>query len=927
MSLLTKIFGDPNARVIKELWPIVAEINQLEAKFAAINDAEFPAATAKLKERLTRGETLEQLLPEAFAAVRETARRTLGQRHFDVQLIGGMVLHRGQIAEMKTGEGKTLTATLPLYLNALTGKGCHLVTVNDYLARRDTVWMGQIYHALGLTVGCIQHETAFRYDPTFQAGTAVEESKPRSAEADRQRDSTGAFRVEYSFLRPVPRREAYGCDITYGTNNEFGFDYLRDNMAQDISQMVQRELHYAIVDEVDSILIDEARTPLIISAPDMESSERYRQFAQIAATLVENTDYNVDLKMRAATLTEAGITKVEHALGVSNLYAEGGMDSVHHIEQALRAQALYQRDKDYVVKDGEVIIVDEFTGRLMHGRRYSEGLHQAIEAKEGVVVQQESRTLATVTFQNLFRLYRKLAGMTGTAATEAEEFAKIYRLEVVSVPTNKPMIRADLPDRIYKTERGKYAAVVADIKARHERGQPVLVGTISIEKNERLGELLARDGIPAQILNAKQHEKEGQIIAQAGRLGAVTVATNMAGRGVDIILGGNPPDPEEAKKVRELGGLHVIGTERHEARRIDNQLRGRSGRQGDAGSSQFYLSTEDDLMKIFGSDRIKGIMETLKIPEDMPIENRMVSRSLEAAQKKVEGHNFDLRKHLVEYDDVMNKHREVMYARRREALERANLREEIMELVADEIAQVVSFHTAGDDQKQWDLKEVAQVMATIFPLPSDAAEQLERRRGQAGDRLADAEARTRIIDYLKELALAHYEQLERAVAAATNDPDALRKIEKGVMLRTIDTLWMDHLDSMDHMRTGIGLRGYGQRDPLVEYKKEAYRMFTELVNLVNKQIVYSIYKVGVAGQLMLARPQAPRPMQLTAPAKTMERGTGGGDGETPMAQEVARRETVMAIDDSQTHYEGQRVGRNDPCPCNSGRKFKKCHGG
>jgi len=928
MSLLTNIFGDPNARVVRSMEESVAQVNGQEATFKAKSDAELLAATITFRDRIEKGETLDQLLPEAFAAAREAAFRTLGQRPFDVQLMGGIVLHRGQISEMKTGEGKTLTATLPMYLNALSGKGCHLVTVNDYLARRDAVWMGQIYHALGLTVGCIQHEVSYRYDPTFQVATVVEKEKPTEEDRDKKRDITGGFRVEYSYLRPVRRQEAYACDITYGTNNEFGFDYLRDNMAQDATQVVQRELNFAIVDEVDSILIDEARTPLIISAPDMESSERYRQFAQIAKTLVENADYNVDLKMRAATLTEAGITKVEKALGIANLYAEGGMDLVHHIEQALRAEVLYKLDKEYVVKDGEVIIVDEFTGRMMYGRRFSEGLHQAIEAKENVAVQQESRTLATITFQNLFRLYKKLAGMTGTAATEAEEFAKIYKLEVVTVPTNKPMVRTNLPDRIYKTEMGKYQAVAADIKERHQRGQPVLVGTISIEKNELLAELLKREGVDAQMLNAKQHEKEGQIIAQAGRQGAVTVATNMAGRGVDIILGGNPPVAEEGAKVRELGGLHIIGTERHESRRIDNQLRGRSGRQGDPGSSQFFLSTEDDLMKIFGSDRIKGIMETLKIPDDMPIENRMVSKSLEAAQKKVEGHNFDLRKHLVEYDDVVNKHREVMYGRRRKILGSSNLREEVTKLVSEEIAQVVGFHTAGEDQHEWNLKEIAEVMLTIFPLPSDAPTQLEKCRGQAGDRMEDAAARTRIIDYFKELAIAHYDQLERAATAAMGEPDSMRKIEKAVMLRTIDTLWMDHLDTMDHLRTGIGLRGYGQRDPLVEYKKEAFRMFTELVNLINKQIVYSIYKVGVAGQMLMQAPKV-RQMQFSAPSKEMQRST---DNSSPMAKEVASRETISAIDDKQTHFGGHRVGRNDPCPCGAKKadgtptKFKHCHG-
>ncbi|MFH1173023.1 MAG: preprotein translocase subunit SecA, partial [bacterium] len=610
MAILSKIVGDPNQRAINKLKPLVEKINQLEAQVADFTNDDFKNKTADFKKRLAQGETLDDILPEAFALAREAGKRAIGQRAYDVQLISGIALHQGQIAEMRTGEGKTLSATLPIYLNALAGQGCHLVTVNDYLSRRDCGWMGAIYNLLGLSVGVIIHEQAFVYDPDYTDEKTKDE--------------------RLIHLKPVSRQEAYLADITYGTNNEFGFDYLRDNMVQDIRQKSQRELNYAIVDEVDSILIDEARTPLIISAAAAESTDKYRQFAQLVVRLKENEDYNVDEKMRAATLTEEGINKMEKMLGVDNIYTDRGVSEVHHIEQALRAHALFQKDKDYVVKDGEVLIVDEFTGRLMPGRRYSEGLHQAIEAKEGVQVQRESQTMATVTFQNYFRLYNKLAGMTGTAATEAEEFSKIYSLEVLVIPTHKEMIRKDMPDAIYKNEKAKFEAVVKKIKELHESGQPVLVGTISIEKNELLGEMLAREGVPAQILNAKQHEKEAGIIAQAGRVGGVTIATNMAGRGVDIILGGDPFQDEEYNKVKALGGLFILGTERHESRRIDNQLRGRAGRQGDPGVSKFYLSLEDDLMRIFGSDRMKRIMETLRVPDDMPIENKIVSRSIES---------------------------------------------------------------------------------------------------------------------------------------------------------------------------------------------------------------------------------------------------------------------------------------------------------
>jgi preprotein translocase subunit SecA len=952
MSFLEKLFGDPNKKTLEQIQPIIEKINALEPKFESFSDDELREMTKKFRERLgvdlknppptpplKKGGGLDDILPEAFAVVREAAKRTLGQRHFDVQLVGGVVLHRGQIAEMKTGEGKTLTATLAVYLNALTGGGVHIVTVNDYLAKRDAVWMGQIYYALGLSVGCIQHEAAFLYDPSYTAEKSeipnppAGEAGPKSeiqilsrtldrvganlndqnSKLDAERDKLGSFKVAQEFLRPVPRKDAYVADILYGTNNEFGFDYLRDNMVTNLANMVQRDLHYAIVDEVDSILIDEARTPLIISAPAEESAELYYKFADLVKRLKENEDYNIDEKKRAATLTADGIAKMEKWLGVENIYTSGGVTMVHHIEQALRAETLFRLDRDYVVHEGEVIIVDEFTGRLMMGRRYSEGLHQAIEAKEGVRVREESKTLATVTFQNLFRMYKKLAGMTGTAMTEAEEFSKIYNLEVVSIPTNKPMVRQDLADRIYKTEAGKFQAVAREIKEKHEKGQPVLVGTISIEKNEILSQLLEREGVSHQVLNAKHHEKEAEIIAQAGRLGAVTVATNMAGRGVDIILGGSPLDKDEAEKVKSVGGLHILGTERHEARRIDNQLRGRSGRQGDPGSSQFYLSLEDDLMRIFAGNRLKGLMTTFKVPEDMPIENSMVSRSIESAQRRVEGHNFDIRKHLLEYDDVLNKHREVIYKKRREILAAENPKEKVLEMVEDEIEQVVLFHTASEVEGDWDLEEIYEVVGTIFPVASEARIRMDDIRRWAGDKAHDAAVRTRIIEYLMELARKAYDELEKNIVEQAEKlgqgkTKIMGQIEKGMMLRAIDTLWVDHLSAIDYLRTGIGLRGYGQHDPLVEYKKETYRMFQELLHLINKQVVYSIYKVGLATQVAPSLMQT-RGVKLGGPAKT-------ADG----------RQFSDAIKSKPRAPGGQKVGRNDPCPCGSGKKFKKCCG-
>jgi len=911
MNLFNKIFGDPNVKFLKSLQPIIDQVNQLEPSIGALSDLQIKDKIQELKKQLQEGKSLDDILPEVFACVRDAAKRTIGQRHYDVQLLAGIALHRGHIAEMRTGEGKTLAATLPLCLNALAGKGAHLVTVNDYLSSRDCGWMGPVYHALGLRAGVIIHDQAFIFDPEY-ANESHDDERLRH-------------------LKPVSRQEAYQADITYGTNNEFGFDYLRDNMVQEPGQMVQRDLYYSIVDEVDSILIDEARTPLIISAPDMESTDKYRQFSKLVTKLQEGQDYNIDEKMRAATLTEEGISKMEKLLGVENIYTEGGISEVHHIEQALRAYALFKLDRDYVVKDGEVIIVDEFTGRLMYGRRYSEGLHQAIEAKEGVEVQRESRTLATITFQNYFRLYEKLAGMTGTAATEAEEFAKIYNLEVTPIPTNKEMVRSDLSDRIYKNEIGKFQAVVKEVKERHEKGQPILIGTISIEKNELLAQFLEREGIQVQALNAKQHEKEASIIAQAGRLGAVTVATNMAGRGVDIKLGGDPVDPAEEQKIKEAGGLHIIGTERHESRRIDNQLRGRSGRQGDPGSTQFYVSMDDDLMRIFGSDRMKNLMEKLHVPDDMPIENSLISRSLEAAQKKVEGHNFDIRKHLVEYDDVVNKHRETIYKKRREALNQQELKDKVLSLILAEIKEVANFHTASDDERTWNMEEIYEVMNTIFSIPSAVRLKLEDIADDAGSDIEDKSSRGKLIGYLCKLAIEQYNQLEEKIIKATGSPKAMRQVEKGIMLRAIDTLWIEHLETIDHLRTGIGLRAYGQHDPLVEYQREAYKLFKELLSLIQKQVVYSIYKIGVATDMAPSMmQQAAAHATFQAPAKTMAEGQSaiaaiGKNQVTPQQKEVERRTAQLPTDDN-THFQGQRVGRNDLCPCGSGKKFKKCHG-
>ena len=857
MSILTKIFGDANEKYIKELQPIVEKINNRELEFEKFSNEKLKEKTEELKERLRQGETLDDILPEVFALTRESGKRALNQRHFDCQLIGGSVLHEGKIAEMKTGEGKTLTATLALYLNALEGKGCHLVTVNDYLAKRDAVWMGQIYNLLGLSVGCILHEAAYIYDPEYQ----TEKSKIQNStlqipnERDKERDTMGGFKVIENYLRPVTRKEAYLADITYGTNNEFGFDYLRDNMVYDLEQKVQRGFNYAIVDEVDSILIDEARTPLIISSPDVESSKWYQEFARIMPRLDSKDDYEIDEKMRAATLTEQGVNKIEKILGMENIYEEKGIKYLHHLEQALKAQVLFKRDRDYVVKAGEIIIIDEFTGRLMPGRRWSGGLHQAIEAKEGLSIQPESLTLATITFQNYFRMYKKLAGMTGTAATSAEEFHKVYNLEVIVMPTNKPMIRQDFPDLVLKSEEGKLKALVREIKERHQKGQPVLVGTRSVEKNEYLGKLLEREGIAHQILNAKHHEREGEIIAQAGKLKTVTIATNMAGRGVDIILGGNPKNLQEARKVVELGGLHVIGTERHEARRIDNQLRGRTGRQGDQGSSQFFVSLEDDLLRIFGGDKIKSIMGFLKVPEDEPIEAKLISGAIESAQSKIEGMNFDARKHLLEYDDVLNKHREIIYKKRKEMLE-----------IKDPAPEPSARYGAGLEPGQ----------ARYGAGWKEKIEDLMENEGQ----------KKALEEKIKELG-------ENFNTAA-----------KVISLRTLDALWQEHLENMEHLRDSVRLRAYGQQDPLVEYKNEGHKMLQRLLSAIDSTIVNTLFQAKI--QVKNEPSEVP-----TSQFNPVDKKIG-------LSAEVRSDRT--------------KVGRNDPCPCGAvnpatGRVYKYKHCG
>ena len=876
-------FLDSNEKELKKLAPMVEKINSLESEMKKLGDDEFPAKTASFRERLAGGETLDDLLPEAFALAREAIRRVIGERAFDVQLMAAITLHQGKIAEQKTGEGKTLSAAIAAYLNGLAGKGVHIVTVNDYLARRDTGWYGRALHFAGLSLGCIIHEQAFLLDLDYEDKTQTDE------------------RLRH--LRPAKRKEAYKADITYGTNNEFGFDYLRDNMVHSLEEMVQRGHHYAIVDEVDSILIDEARTPLIISAPDTEPTQKYYQFAKLIDWLSPDTDYLIDEKLKTANLTEHGLRKVEKRLGIDNLY-EKDFDTIHHIENALKARTLYLRDRDYVVKDGQVVIVDEFTGRLMFGRRWSEGLHQAVEAKEGVKIQQESITLATISFQNYFRMYQKLAGMTGTAATEAEEFNKIYDLEVVIIPTNLPMIRIDHPDVVYKTIRAKYAAVVKEIEECFQRGQPVLVGTTSIERNEIIAKFLKKKGIPHNVLNAKHHQKEARIIAEAGKKKAVTVATNMAGRGVDIVLGGSKEGrkleewQKEHDEVIKLGGLHVIGTERHESRRIDNQLRGRSGRQGDPGSSRFFIALEDDIMRLFGGEQVARLMEMLKIPEDQPIEHKMVSKAIEQAQVKVEGFNFDMRKRVVEYDDVMNKQREIIYGKRRQVLEmekKEGLKEEILTKIKAEIADLVAMYAPGGFEKIED-EQIVAGFCEILPLDSNS-------QGRLKAQLKKLAIQEKIVDLLTKMIIDAYETREKQVSTPV-----MRQIERLTYLRTIDRLWIDHLDAMDDLREGISLRGYGQQDPLVEYKKEAFASFERLMRAIDYEVVRRIFRIQPASFAGVAQPPTIIPQRFQTNIDQQD-----GIGLTPRPPQI---KPVISGK--------KKIGRNDPCPCGSGKKYKKC---
>jgi preprotein translocase subunit SecA len=825
-TLLAKIFGTKTERDIKGLKPIVAEINSLEPEVSGWADEKFPKETERLKEKVAKGTPLDEILPIAFAMVREAAKRAVGMRPFDVQLMGGIALHQGKIAEMKTGEGKTLAATMPVYLNALTGKGVHIVTVNDYLAKRDANWMGPIYEFCGLSVGFIQHD-----------------------------------------MGPAERRAAYACDLTYGTNNEFGFDYLRDNMVPDLSLKVQRGHHYAIVDEVDSILIDEARTPLIISGPAEESTDKYYKINTLVPYLTKDRDYQVDEKANTATLTEDGVRRCERLLKVSNLYDPKNIDLIHHINQALRAHTLFKRDVDYMVKDGEVVIIDEFTGRLMPGRRFSDGLHQALEAKEGVKIKEENQTLATITFQNYFRMYEKLAGMTGTALTEQDEFYNIYNLDVVAIPTNKPMIREDFPDVIYQTERAKFSAIVEEIVECHKKGQPVLVGTISVEKSEKLSKMLKNRGIPHNVLNAKYHEMEAQIVAQAGKKGAVTIATNMAGRGTDIVLGGNPPNLKEQKEVIELGGLHIIGTERHEARRIDNQLRGRSGRQGDPGSSRFYISLEDDLMRLFGSEKIAGIMEKLGLSEDEVIEHPWITKSIERAQKQVEAHNFDIRKRLLEFDDVMNQQRSLIYKERDLILAEEDLTDHIKELIEDVVDGLLEFYTPKEvHPDDWDVEGLKNRFSQIF---LQNLEIPERRYEDVRERLLNE-------------AISAYERKKAELG------DEIKGIQKMIMLSVVDSLWKDHLYSMDGLKEGVHLRAYGQKDPLIEYRREGFAMFEDLIHRIKEGIVDHLFKVQLAPAL--------------------------------------QRRELAKMDETLITPKRKKVGRNQPCPCGSGKKYKFCHG-
>ncbi|MGH7157681.1 MAG: preprotein translocase subunit SecA [Candidatus Saccharimonadales bacterium] len=810
-TLVKKVFGDPQVKTIKRLKKRVKDVTALADKYQKMSERDLKAQTDKLKERLKK-ESLDAILPDAFAVVREAATRTLGMRHFDVQLVGGMVLHEGSVAEMKTGEGKTMVATLPIYLNALTGKGAHVVTVNEYLAQRDAGWMAQIYDFLGLSVGVIVADHSYLYDRSFSNTEHQDE--------------------RFHHLKPCTRREAYAADVTYGTNNEFGFDYLRDNMVREVSQLRQRDLHYAIVDEADSILIDEARTPLIISAPSVTSGAAYAQFSKVTRNLEREKHYEVDEKRRTVILTDDGVEKVQTILGVDNLYATQNIRTIYHLEQALRAQALFKRDKDYVVtNEGEIVIVDEFTGRLLKGRRYNEGLHQAIEAKESVEVQQESMTLATISFQNYFRLYEKLAGMTGTAMTESEEFHQIYKLDVVDVPSNRPLNRTDRPDRIYKNEEGKFKAIVSEVKELHEKGQPVLIGTVSIEKNERLSRLLDKAGVPHEVLNAKNNEKEANVVARAGQKGGVTLATNIAGRGTDIVLG---------EGIKELGGLFVLGSERHESRRIDNQLRGRSGRQGDPGATQFFVSTEDDLMRIFGGERIAGLMERLKVDDETPIENKLISKSLENAQKKVEGFHFDQRKHVVKYDDVMNRHRKAVYAMRKEILKSEAIQKRIDIFIEQEAKALASSQLLTTDRFEPMLREVfpfdEATLDRLFDTPSD-------------------EFGTALLTAVKEL---------YAVRETAFTPEIMRKVERDVYLQILDNLWMQHLESMDHLREGIHWMAVGQRDPLVEYRRQSQILFDEMQETLRHDVVRALLH---AQPVEAKNIEAPAETTLTRAAK------------------------------------------------------------
>jgi preprotein translocase subunit SecA len=880
-------FFDSNEKEINKLKPVVLEINSFEEKFKKLKDKDFPLKTKEFKERIAQGESLDLLLPEAFALVREASKRSIGQRHYDVQMMAGITLATGKIAEQKTGEGKTLSSIPALYLHSLKNKGVHLVTVNDYLARRDAGWMGPIFNLLGVSVSSIISEQSFMFDPNFINKDALD---PR-----------------LSHLKPITRKEAYKADITYGINSEFGFDYLRDNMAQDIEETVQRGYYYAVVDEVDSVLIDEARTPHIISAPDESPTQKYYEYAALVDKLNPDIDYKIDEKLRTAHLTDHGIGKIEKLYGVSNIY-EKDFNTVYHLEAALKARTLFKKEKDYIVKDNQVILVDEFTGRLMMGRRLSEGLHQAIEAKENVPIQRESKTMATVSLQNYFRMYEKLAGMTGTAVTEAQEFHKIYNLDVVAIPTNKLMVRKDNQDLVYKSSRAKFSAVASEIERAHKTGQPVLVGTTSIDKNELVSELLRRRGIQHEILNAKNHEQEARIISRAGEKGAVTVATNMAGRGVDIILGGEMPDPQsgsvklkawnkEHDEVVRLGGLYVIGTERHESRRIDNQLRGRSGRQGDPGSSRFFVALDDEIMKLFGGDTISGIMTRFNMPEDVPLQHMIVSRAIEQAQTKVEGFNFDIRKHLVDYDDVLNKQREIIYKRRRIILEnKESLEKEIIEKVDASIAEIINIHISQIGDNMSVDEKIINDFTTIIPFDDSSKKQLAKQ-------LEVASGLEQKINFLTNIAHDIYEQRKKQLGS-----EMIAQIERYVMLSVSDTLWMDHLDAVENLRGGIGLRGYGQRDPLVEYKNEAYTMFEQLIQAIDDEIVHRIYKIQVQ--------QAPQAHQHV---------TEQAAGETSGISETSNINKQDKLNGTKSSATGKKIGRNDPCWCGSGKKYKKCH--